>query len=83
MMHLHVHIFIVTIGAIEEILCDHRDVAEAAVVGVKNKLRGQIPLGLLVLNSNVDKDENFIVQVIVNSTDIVYSFDHKFYVIHF
>ena len=66
MIYLHVYIFIITIGAIEEVLCDHRDVAEAAVVGVKKKLRGQVPLGLLVLNSNVKKEENLIVQVIVN-----------------
>ncbi|MGB0843959.1 MAG: AMP-binding enzyme, partial [Alphaproteobacteria bacterium] len=42
-------------GQMEEILSDHKDVAEAAVLGVKDQLKGQLPLGLVVLNAGVDR----------------------------
>ena len=38
-------------GAMEEVLSDHPDVAECAVTGVADVLKGQIPLGFLVLNA--------------------------------
>jgi propionyl-CoA synthetase len=37
----------------EEVLASHQDVAECAVIGVANDLKGQVPLGFLVLNSAV------------------------------
>jgi len=40
-------------GAIEEVLTAHPDVAECAVIGVADQLKGQLPLGLIVLNSGV------------------------------
>jgi propionyl-CoA synthetase len=42
-------------GAFEEVLATHPDVAECAVVGIDDALRGQLPLGLLVLNAGVLK----------------------------
>ena len=36
-------------GRFEEVLCQHEEVAEAAVIGVDDKLKGQVPLGLVVL----------------------------------
>ena len=42
-------------GAFEEVLATHPDVAECAVVGIDDALKGQLPLGLLVLNSGVLK----------------------------
>jgi propionyl-CoA synthetase len=39
-------------GGMEEILTDHKDVAEAVVIGCRDELRGQIPLGMVVLNSS-------------------------------
>ncbi|MEP4146226.1 MAG: propionyl-CoA synthetase [Halioglobus sp.] len=42
-------------GAMEEVLADHPDVAECAVVGVADAMKGQVPLGLLVLNAGVDR----------------------------
>lgn len=42
-------------GAMEEVLADHPDVAECAVVGVADQMKGQLPLGLLVLNAGVDR----------------------------
>jgi propionyl-CoA synthetase len=44
-------------GAIEEVLAGHEDVAECAVIGVANELKGQLPLGLVVLKAGVDRDE--------------------------
>ena len=48
-------------GAIEEVLADHPDVAECAVVGVADKLKGEVPVGFLVLNSGVDRDQEGII----------------------
>jgi propionyl-CoA synthetase len=44
-------------GAMEEVLAAHPDVAECAVVGVRDKLKGQVPLGLVVLKHGVTKSE--------------------------
>jgi propionyl-CoA synthetase len=38
-------------GAIEEVIASHPDVAECAVVGMADPLKGQVPLGLIVLNA--------------------------------
>jgi propionyl-CoA synthetase len=43
-------------GAIEEVLAAHPDVAECAVFGIADQLKGQLPLGLIVLNSGVSRD---------------------------
>ncbi|MET8687041.1 propionyl-CoA synthetase [Streptomyces sp. NPDC004732] len=42
-------------GAMEEVLADHPDVAECAVVGVADELKGELPLGLVVLRQGVDR----------------------------
>jgi propionyl-CoA synthetase len=47
-------------GAIEEVLAAHPDVAECAVVGVADELKGQIPLGLLVLKAGVEREHTEI-----------------------
>jgi propionyl-CoA synthetase len=39
-------------GEMEEILTDHPDVAEAVVIGCRDALRGQVPLGMVVLNQS-------------------------------
>jgi propionyl-CoA synthetase len=43
-------------GGMEEVLAAHPDVAECAVMGVADPLKGQVPLGLLVLKSGVARD---------------------------
>jgi len=47
-------------GAIEEVLSDHQSVAECAVLGVADKLKGQLPIGLVVLKSGVEKSHEII-----------------------
>jgi propionyl-CoA synthetase len=42
-------------GAMEEVLADHPDVAECAVLGVDDSLKGQVPVGFMVLNAGVDR----------------------------
>ncbi|MBV8399165.1 MAG: AMP-binding protein [Acetobacteraceae bacterium] len=44
-------------GAMEEVLASHPDVAECAVVGAKDSLKGQSPIGLVVLKAGVARDE--------------------------
>ena len=43
-------------GAIEEVLSEHKSVAECAVIGIADKLKGQLPIGLLTLKAGVDQD---------------------------
>ncbi len=44
-------------GAIEEVLAAHQDVAECAVIGARDELKGQAPLGLVVLKAGVNRPE--------------------------
>jgi len=48
-------------GAIEEVLAGHPDVAECAVIGAADDLKGQLPLGFLVLKAGVDRPHATIV----------------------
>jgi propionyl-CoA synthetase len=47
-------------GAMEEVLAGHPDVAECAVFGVADQLKGELPLGLVVLKAGVDREEEDI-----------------------
>ncbi|TSD83376.1 propionyl-CoA synthetase [Mycobacterium sp. KBS0706] len=47
-------------GQIEEMLAGHPDVAECAVIGVADDLKGQVPLGLLVLKAGVTRPHDTI-----------------------
>jgi propionyl-CoA synthetase len=52
-------------GGMEEVLASHPDVAECAVVGVADPLKGEIPVGLVVLMSGVDRPEQDIVAELI------------------
>lgn len=52
-------------GAMEEVLAGHPDVAECAVIGVADALKGQLPLGLVVLKSGVQRPHQDIVRELV------------------
>ena len=52
-------------GAMEEVLAAHADIAECAVIGVADALKGQVPLGFLVLKAGVERDHGDIVGEVV------------------
>jgi propionyl-CoA synthetase len=49
-------------GGMEEVLASHPDVAECAVIGVADALKGQLPMGFLCLNKGSDRDADDIVR---------------------
>ena len=52
-------------GAMEEVLADHPEVAECAVIGVADALKGQVPVGFLVLNAGCDRPSEEVVAEVV------------------
>jgi propionyl-CoA synthetase len=44
-------------GSIEEVLASHKDVAECAVIGAKDDIKGQTPMGFVVLKAGVNRPE--------------------------
>jgi propionyl-CoA synthetase len=53
-------------GAMEEVLAGHPDVAECAVIGIADTVKGQVPLGLVVLKSGVTKPDATICRELVS-----------------
>ena len=49
-------------GGMEEVLADHPEVAECAVIGVADQIKGHVPLGFVVLNAGVNRPHQEIVQ---------------------
>jgi len=43
-------------GGMEEVLASHPDVAECAVLGIADQLKGQVPVGFIVLKAGVNRD---------------------------
>ncbi|MBT3143730.1 propionyl-CoA synthetase [Phaeobacter gallaeciensis] len=52
-------------GGMEEVLAGHPDVAECAVIGVSDALKGQMPVGFLCLNSGAGRDNAEVVSEVV------------------
>ncbi len=52
-------------GGMEEVVASHEDVAECAVIGVADQLKGQLPVGFMILNAGVERDETDIVEEVV------------------
>ncbi len=52
-------------GSIEAVLASHPAVAECAVIGVSDKLKGQLPRGLVVLKAGVEMDHEILRQELV------------------
>jgi propionyl-CoA synthetase len=52
-------------GALEEVLAGHADVAECAVIGVADELKGEMPLGLVVLKLGVERDQDDIIAELI------------------
>jgi len=52
-------------GAMEEVLASHPDVAECAVIGVADQLKGQLPLGFVCLKNGVTKSDEQVIKEVV------------------
>ena len=52
-------------GAIEEVLASHNDVAECAVIGMRDDLKGEVPVGLAVLKAGVSRPAEIIAAELV------------------
>jgi propionyl-CoA synthetase len=52
-------------GGMEEVLASHQDVAECAVVGIKDELKGEVPCGFVVLKSGVQRPSDLIERELV------------------
>ncbi|MDH5292501.1 MAG: propionyl-CoA synthetase, partial [Acidimicrobiia bacterium] len=53
-------------GGMEEVLASHPDVAECAVIGVADQLKGQLPVGMVVLKAGVDRSHDDITSELVS-----------------
>lgn len=53
-------------GSMEEVISQHPDVAECAVIGAADDFKGQLPLGFVVLKEGVKKPEEEIIKDLVN-----------------
>jgi propionyl-CoA synthetase len=52
-------------GGLEEVLASHADVAECAVVGGADPIKGEIPIGFVVLNAGVTRDRASIIRELI------------------
>ncbi|ARR04206.1 propionyl-CoA synthetase [Campylobacter vicugnae] len=48
-------------GEMEEIIAKHPDIAECAVIGVNDDLKGEVPMGFIVLKQGIERDHRGIV----------------------
>ena len=65
-------------GEMEEIIATHPDVAECAVIGARDSLKGQVPIGLVVIKAGVNRNreeiKNELVQLIREEIGAIASF---------
>jgi len=54
-------------GAMEEVLAAHPDIAECAVIGVTDQLKGQLPMGFVCLNNGCDRAYEDIAKEVITS----------------
>ncbi len=52
-------------GGMEEVLAAHPDVAECAVIGVHDELKGQLPMGFVILNNDVSTDKEVMINDLI------------------
>lgn len=52
-------------GGMEEVVASHPDVAECAVVGIADPLKGQIPAGFIIINSGVNRPDEEVEREVV------------------
>src|SRR5262245_65696462 len=65
-------------GGMEEVVAEHPDVAECAVVGIYDAMKGQVPCAFVVLNSGAERDdaaiEKEVVQLVRNRIGAIAAF---------
>ncbi|MHB9150728.1 MAG: propionyl-CoA synthetase [Thermoleophilia bacterium] len=65
-------------GRMEEVIAQHPDVAECAVLGVADEMKGQVPIGLCVLKAGVERSDpdiaSDVVQMVRDQVGAVASF---------
>jgi propionyl-CoA synthetase len=65
-------------GGMEEVIASHPNVAECAVIGIRDELKGEIPLGFIVMKAGVNRDgreiEREVVQLVRDSIGAVAAF---------
>jgi propionyl-CoA synthetase len=54
-------------GAMEEVLASHPDVAECAVMGIDDAIKGEIPAGAIVLKTGVERPHDEIIQELIET----------------
>ena len=54
-------------GGMEEVLAAHPDVAECAVIGIADELKGQLPVGFVCLTNGVNRPHEEIVKEVIAS----------------
>jgi len=52
-------------GEMEEVVAKHPDVAECAVIGVDDELKGEVPMGFVVLKEGIERDPQSLAEGIV------------------
>ncbi|MBU2591428.1 MAG: AMP-binding protein, partial [Nitrospinae bacterium] len=53
-------------GGIEEVIASHKDVAECAVIGVADEIKGEVPMGIVILKLGVKRSDKDIVEDIIH-----------------
>ncbi len=56
----------ISTGAIEEILLNHSEVADAAVIGVNDSIKGEVPVGFVVTTDNSSIDDDTLCEELVD-----------------
>lgn len=52
-------------GAMEEVVSEHPDVAECAVIGIHDSIKGQVPCGFIVLNSGARREPSLVEKEVI------------------
>ena len=52
-------------GEMEEVIAKHPDVAECAVIGVDDELKGEVPMGFVVLKDGIERDPSSLIEGVV------------------
>ena len=69
-------------GAMEEVLMDHADVAECAVIGVNDDMKGEVPIGLVTVTAGSTTSERDLSAQLVALIRVIYNMAHPVHIEH-